>query len=218
MATVRTTIRTCDRCAFGKVLPASTHRTFAIEDRYYRIDLCDKDAAAFDRDLGAWTRLAVDIDNPYDSSSRPASATYTPERAERARVVLQQSDEIRHAEQQTIFAKKRAEQLAEEAEKHARQTIPGALNWTMTRHARERMLKRGFTAGEVYMAVTIPSHRIDQDWRNPGTVLCIRNECRVVVNAKTHIIITVIDRDAKLETAQPATTASTHREEVRQQA
>src|SRR5258708_7651411 len=99
---------------------------------------------------------------------------------------------------------RRAEELAQEVEEHAFKLIPGARKWTLTRHARERMMERGFTPADVLMAVTMPKTTMRQPWRGPDIALHIRDDCRVVVNDRCHQIVTVIDRSTVLETEHTA--------------
>lgn len=194
MAQVRTIVKVCDRCPFGKEKPATTRRQFAIEDRYYELDLCEPHGEAHDRDLGVWTRLAREIDSPYSNSLKPLSMTFTKEHAEKTHSVITQSSELQQQAEQSLFAKKQAERIAAEIEEHAYKTIPGARKWTLTRHARERMMERNFTPAEVLMAVTIPGTTLPDPERRPDVVICKRGDCKVAVNARTHVILTVIDR------------------------
>lgn len=208
MASVRVQIRTCDRCVMGKEKPATTKRTFAIEDRYSEIDLCEQHADAFDRDIGVWVRLASDIDNPYDRAGR--STTFTRERAEDARRVVEQSAALQRQNEESVLVQKRAAEqaaetarLAREAERQAYNLIPGAKIWTLTRHARDRMMLRGFTPTDVLMAVTMPSAKTPSV--NPGQahlLVCRRGDCRVVVDPRTHQIVTVIDRSEPFDSVR----------------
>lgn len=200
MVAIKTTIRTCDRCSFGVNRRATGKRVFALDDRYYELDLCETHLDAFDRDLGGWTRLAAEIDNPYSKSGPQQSSMFTRERAELAHSVNRRSDELRQQDEQSAFAQRRAEALAAEIEEHAFKTIPGARKWTLTRHARERMLQRNFTPAEVLMVATMPGTKMRQPWRGPDIAVHVRGDCRVVVDDRCHQIITVIDRSAVLET------------------
>lgn len=208
MASVRVQTRTCDRCVIGKEKSAKNVRTFAIEDRYSTIDLCDQHAEAFDRDIGQWIQLATDIENPYDRAGR--STTYTRGRAEDARRVLDQSDALKRQQAESVLVQQRAaamqaeiDRLAREAERQAFNQIPGAKVWTLTRHARERMMERDFTVAEVLMAVTMPSHKAPNHKPGLGHLLiCVRDEVRAVVDPRTHQIITVIPRLSTLITGR----------------
>lgn len=209
MVRVRTLVHTCDRCAFGTEKPATTHRTFAIDDRYYKIDLCEKHAEAFDRDLGSWTRLSTDIDNPF--AGKQSSTTYTRVDAEDARRILAQSDEVRRQKEQSVLAQQQAEKLAKKAEEQAFGLIPGARKWTLTRHARERMMERGLTLTEVLMAVTMPATRTPRAQAGQThQTICMRGDCKVVVDERTHEIITVMDRSTAWETAETARVLANH--------
>lgn len=208
MATVKTIVHTCDRCSFGREKPATTKRVFAIEDRCYELDLCEPHGEAFDRDLSVWTRLARDIDNPFIDTPKPPSM-FSQERTERARAVLAQSDELRQVKEQAAFIERQALSLAREAEETAFRTIPGARKWTMSKHARERMMERNYTPAEVLMAVTIPYHA-SASTRNSSLIVCERDGCRVVINPHTHVIVTVIEANARLDIASPALAAASH--------
>lgn len=220
MVSIRTTESTCDRCSFGKVLPATTSRTYAIEDRYYKLDLCENHGEMFDRDIGGWTRLSEEIDNPYDGSSKITS-TFTREQSERARAVLNQSDAIRRNVEDSAFVQKQAEKLAKEAMQHAYNSIPGAKLWTFTNHARERMMLRKFTPAEVLMAVTMPATRTPHP-SDPSEVYCTRDRCIAIVNPRAHVIVTILDRDLVglgQEEEDSSTAASTHpQQELRNEA
>lgn len=195
MVTVRTIVHTCDRCIRGNEKTAVTERKFVIDGLGYKLELCEQHGDAFDRDLGVWIQLAQDIDNPFAGTK--SSTMFTKEDNERQRSVLQQSDEVRRNTEQSIFAKKQAERLAEEAEHEAYNKIPGAKIWTLTRHARERMMERNFTVAEVLMTVTMPATRVP-DLADPSETLCIRDRCIAVVNPRTHVIITIRDRDEEM--------------------
>lgn len=201
MASVRIPVRICDRCLMGKEKPATTKRTFAIEDRYSEIDLCDQHADAFDRDIGQWIQLATDIENPYDRAGR--STTFTRERAEDAKRVIEQSAALQRQHEQSVLEAERAKAMIKKAEEDAFKAIPGAMKWTLTRHARQRMMERGFTPTEVLMAVTV-GNIVKQPWRGPAVEVHSRAGCRVVVETRTHQIVTVIERDTALETAETA--------------
>lgn len=204
MASVQVKVKTCDRCAFGAEKRASTTRTFSIDDRFYETDLCDKHAEAFDRDLSVWTRIAAEIENPFTSPKR--SGMFSTERIERARIVNAQSDLLKHVQEQGGFIARQAERLVTQAEEDAFKNIPGARRWTMSRHARAKMLERNYTPAEVLMAVTVPK-TTKPSTHGRGELVCERDGCRVVVNPQTHIIVTVIDRNAHEDT-QPAQLAA----------
>lgn len=208
MATIRKTIRVCDRCAFGNEKPATHNRIFSIGDFAYRIELCDVHADMFDRDMAGWERLAAITGEPM----RKQSQFFTAERVAEGRRIAELR--TRAAEQvavETFAQKRRAEIDAEEerlAEQHARQSIPGALGWRLTNHARERMVQRGFTVAEVLHAAAQPDTVFIQPWRGPHTAIHQYGDCRAAVDTSTKKVITVIDRTSELEMTPPPVIAT----------
>lgn len=127
MARVEKTVHVCDRCAFGQEKPATTERTFALEDRYYKLDLCEQHATMFDRDLGGWTRLAAEVEGP---GARQRSVFFTAER--RAETVrLRELMERQQREAAAVAAaelRRREIEAAEAAQSAAEQTAQQRLD------------------------------------------------------------------------------------------
>jgi hypothetical protein len=216
-AVVKRQVVTCDRCAFNNVLEASQERRFAIDDRYYELDLCEKHAEMFDRELGGWTRLAAEIDDPYaelHGRGRPRSEYFTEQRraeTRRIRELAERADERARVE---VAAAKRAERIDEEErlrrlveedpaeaaarraaeELTARRSIPGAMKWKLTEHAIDRMELRGYTIYDALLTASQP-HKILPDPKGvPNVKIHERSGCRVVLNVRSYDILTVIDR------------------------
>lgn len=205
-------IITCDRCAFGKQALATETRTFALEDRYYELKLCDTHAAMFDRDLNAWVMLAEEIDNPYASQSSSTSSTFFDsghlEEARRLRE-LKELAIVKERERAAAAERERAAQ-AKLSEHHARKVIPGAAKWTITLHAYQRMVQRGVSIFEVLQTAAQPEQTYYQPHRGEYIAIHQRGHCRIAVNEDKHAVITVIDRDTNLEQEQELAAAAAH--------
>lgn len=209
MATAITVIRRCDRCAFKDPKPVTQRRVFAIEDRYYEIDLCDPHADMFDRDLNAWTMLAAEVDNPYQGKtpavvSQKRSNTSLTDFNMTALENARRLKEIREREEAKLRMKaaEDAQIRAERArmtETRARKSIPGSMKWKIALHAYQRLVERGFSVYDVLETAAQPEQTYLQPWRGDYVAIYQRAHCRVVVNEDSHTIITVIDRDADLE-------------------
>lgn len=232
MARREVTVAGCERCPYTSAEQATAERIWAVEDRYYRLRLCARHAAAFDRELGAWTMLAEEVDNPYDTAGqRRSSPFFTAERKrETARLrelrdrAIQRAAESAAAEAAEAAAHARRAQF--EAAEHpggsagaspaaapphvdadelaARRAIPGAFSWGLTTHARQRAAQRGFSIAAVLRTAAQPEHTYRQSHRGPGIALYSRGDCRVVVDTETQTIITVVDRSAAWD-AEPDT-------------
>lgn len=203
MARVEKIVILCDRCAFGGEKPATEERRYAIEDRYYLLELCQEHAEMFDRDMSRWTRVSQDIDNPY-AGTRGRSEFFTREATEQTRRARELAEKARKEAASRDFAARRAAEIAMEEEQHLRKSLPGALAWALTTHARERMVERGFTLEDLYRTATQPEHTYPQEWRGPDVAIYQRGDCRLAVNTRQQVVITVIDRNDVLETAESA--------------
>jgi hypothetical protein len=190
--------RVCDRCDFSRAAEATTHRNFTIDETHYRLELCDKHAAMFDRDLGTWTLLAAEVE-----PTRARSQFFGEEERRRTARIRELKERANSEAASQAFAERRAKEIDSEtlqrAEFNARQLIPGALKWRLTDHARERMVERGFAIEEVLRAAATPGVVIRQPWRGPAIAVHSLGDCRVAVNESTYAIITVIDRTSPLE-------------------
>lgn len=201
MASVRRVVTYCNRCGFGSELPATTERTFSIEDAHYKLDLCEEHGKLFDREMGRWSMVADDVEAP---TIRHRSEYFTSERVREAKRIAELRAKVAEQAASKEFAQRRALEIEAESavkeEAHARHSIPGAMAWGLTTHARERMVERGFTISEVLQTVAHPAAIVEQPWRGPFIEVRQRGDCRVAVNAQEKAIITVIDRSDVLET------------------
>lgn len=204
MATRIITKILCDRCSFGREKEASTERVFCLDELWYELNLCEDHAKMFDRDWTGWTRLATDIDPP--SGRERHSEWFSAERKRETERIRELRDKANTQAASAEFALRRAAEIeletAQREELNARQSIPGALEWRLVNHARERMLERGFTIHEVLTTAASPGTVVRQPWRGPDIAVHQRGDCRVVVNDRTKAIITVINRGVALETEQ----------------
>lgn len=207
--TVTKTLEVCDRDQFGKARVATQTRVYSLENRWYRLRLCDEHAEMFDRDMGRWTHLSEEIDPPteYVTTSRVRSEFFTAELLEDARRTtrIREAAEAarRQAASEEFARRRRAEIDAETAlqeEEHAFKTIPNARLWRLSQHARQRMGERGFDVDDVLRTATTPMHTYRQPWRGDDIAIYQRGDCRIAVNDTERVIITVIDRSDTLET------------------
>jgi hypothetical protein len=197
MVMVRKTIEVCDRDAPGREKPYTQERIFALEGRHYLLRLCDAHAEMFDRDLAVWTRLAEEIENP-DTNGRVKSEYFNNQRKEEARRITELREAANRKAQieQAALARRKAIDVETEMqdELEARLSIPGATNWRVTDHARQRMRQREFTITDVLKTATAPQQTYAQPWHGRGEKIYQRGECRIVVDERHNSIITVIDR------------------------
>lgn len=174
--------------------------------------MCDKHAEMFDREWNAWVMLSTETDPPAEyvgSVVRPSRGFATMDRAAEAARVKELRERIQEREmerQAAEFAARRAAEIEKqqtfEREDLARRSIPGAAEWRISYHARERMVERNFTIEEVLRAACQPDHTYDQPWRGQSNKIFQRADCRLAVDVARKTIITVIDRHDTLETAE----------------
>lgn len=207
MATVKRVIEVCNRCIPSKAKEVTVKRTFALDGSWYELPLCDEHAATFDRDLGRWTMIADEIDAP---NGRTKSEYFTAERRREALRIAELRTKAANKIASENFAERRRAELDAEAEDRAeheaRQTIPGALNWNLTDHARERMAERGFSIFDTLQAAAQPKQTFRQPWRGPFVAVNQHGDCRVIVNEAEKLIITVMDRSFATPTTPPTPT------------
>lgn len=202
MATLRKTITECDRCSFGTVKEATTERKFYLDELWWKLDLCEEHAKLFDREWGGWTRLAQEIDGP--QPDRVHSNYFTAERKRETERLRELRDKAQREAASREFAARRAAEIEEEtriaAEAHARNSIPGAAKWSLTTHARARMVQREFTIEDVLRTAAEPHFTEARPERGKDIWLRQRGQCRVIVDATSHTIITVVDRADRSDT------------------
>lgn len=186
-------VRTCDRCY--KEAPATTQRIFAIEDRHYLLDLCEKHGQMFDREMSNWFMVAADVENPYTAEKKTKSDYFIAENERMTKSILDAAAAVRDEASVTLFGKMRAEQVAREEEENAYKAIPGAAKWRFSNHARKRMKERGYTVTDVLQICSFPTGTEAVPWRGPDQVVYYgQGKDRVVVNDVSHVIITVVDK------------------------
>lgn len=166
--------KVCDRCL--KDTLASTTIRFSIGDTEYEIDVCEKHADMFQRDMHGWTRVSREKEKPSFLG--------------RSQVELDNHRRLVRAESDR--AKRRTE--LKEADPQL-ETIPGpALDWTLSTHAEEQLAARGpaygFSKREVLLAAHSPQHSYAADdgvcyRHNRGPVSC-------VVDRQRQTIVTVM--------------------------
>lgn len=194
-------IEVCNRCPYGKQLIATQSRTYAMEDRYYEIPLCDSHAEMFDRDFNKWVMLSEEIDNPYvdESSTTSVNGIFSSQLDEQRR--LRELKEVAAVKERERIAAEERQRAANAklTETHARKLIPGSMKWKITQHAYMRMVQRGVSVFDVLKAAAQP----EQTYYHPrnGELAAI-HQCghvRIAVDEDTHSVITVIDREAKVD-------------------
>lgn len=220
MAKREEVVNECDRCL--RPTPATVTVRFCVDDQWYEMDLDDKHAEMWDREISPWRRVAREID-------APRRTVFTAERRERHREVNQLRDLAARAQQEAaakVRGAERAQQIAdaEHREVHNRMTqahrewetgvkrsIPGALLWGLSDHAWERMQQRGFELADVLWTATHPQATYQQPWRGLGQAIYVRDirdgagtvvrRCRLVVDELHRTVITVINHFDESETA-----------------
>lgn len=204
-------IEVCNRCPYGKQLIATQSRTYALEDRYYEIPLCDTHAEMFDRDYNKWVMLSEEIDNPYvnESSTTSVNGIFSSQLDEQRR--LRELKEVAAVKERERIAAEERQRAANAklTEDHARKVIPGSMKWKITQHAYMRMVQRGVSVFDVLKAAAQPEQTYYQPHR--GELLAI-HQCghvRIAVNEDEKVIITVIDRDVKFDD-KPQLAAAAH--------
>lgn len=193
MVQMKQVARTCDRCY--EAAPATTQRIFAIEDRHYLLDLCDKHGQMFDREMSNWFMVAADVENPYTAEKKTKSDYFIAENERMTKSILDAAAAVRDEASVTLFGKMRAEQVAREEEENAYKAIPGAGKWRFSNHARKRMAERGYSVADVLQICSFPRAQDPVPWRGPSQVIYYgQGTDRVIVNDETHVIITVVDK------------------------
>lgn len=167
----------CGRC-FTPTL-ATTKRKFSVDDSHYLINLCDKHAAMFDKDFLTWSNYGYD-----DEAYLPAQRMFTVDQIERQKAAAELR--AKQAPEPMLPVAEPARVLPIHVE-HAMRTA-----WSMTAHARERMIERGYTELEVLQTATHPDAVIDADgnWYGPDCNVYQLRDCQIVVKPKAKLVIT----------------------------
>lgn len=216
----------CGRCPDGKEELATETVRFNVEDTWYELPVCDAHQTMFSREMFAWTRYADVTDGP---AQLRAVRTFTPDRVAREREAAQIRDRIADAqrfakaqlraaeidEQNAADARRRTVNAQRDYELSIRKSIPGAMKWRLTSHARDRADERNVDLYKVFQAAAHPGERRPQPWRGPHIYVHQRDEARVIVNENTGAIITVVDPYAPEETPESfAAARASHSERV----
>lgn len=177
MARMQVKKRFCDRCI--KDTLAVTTLKFSVGETEYEMDVCDKHADMFQRDMLGWTRLAREKEKPNFFG--------------RSQVKLQTDRNLARAESDraAAAAAAAAERAARERKEPQLEAIPGpALDWKLSDHAEEQLEKRGPSYGfgkrEVLLAAYEPEHSYladdDHCYRhNRGPVSCVVDRDRSII-------------------------------------
>lgn len=206
MAVRKSVINVCDRDGFGKERPAAGERIYNYNGLWYKLKLCEQHLDAFDRDIGSWSRLAQEVDAP---NGREHSEYFNAERREETRRLRELTERVNERANSDAAAAARAKQLADEeaqeekrkadeALRHTWTTVPGAMSWTMTNHARQRMHEYGFQPDDLLKAAAMPDQSYTQPWNNNDNSKVHRSaDCRIIVNETDKVIITVLPREGR---------------------
>lgn len=191
--TQRTTtkITTCDRCAFGGEQPATTERKFTLDGDPYRLDLCEKHATMFDRDIGPWVLLAREDEYPTRvrvPAARNFFSTEVKERDARAAELRERELPALQPQPQTLLLQRRDTDPI-------RRLLP-TQDWTLSAHAIERGEQRGFTKEDMLHAAVDPQVTTTSSERHGGGWLYRRGECSVIVDPDAKTVLTVLPKES----------------------
>lgn len=195
MATVEIQTKVCDRCQFGKCVPATEERKWSIGEDSYISDLCEKHAAQFDREFGAWACMA----RPDEHAYRPPAFFNSEDAARdrraaelRARQQLQQHPvTTRHIEPVPIPAPTPIRPPRSKAEAIA-------AGWMLVPHAEQRAVERDFDVEELLLAAADPQRTHPQphpEKYGERSRIHVRGDCAVAVDPVSKLVLTVMPRD-----------------------
>lgn len=180
MAQLRVKKKFCDRCI--KDTPATTTERFTYAAVDYEIDLCDRHAEMFQRDMFGWTRLSRE-------KERPTTFGRTSVELDNHRR-LARSESDRAAER-----RRQQEQQSAESQQPQLETIPGpALEWTLSKHAEEQLKKRGPLFGFGKREVLLAAHTPEASYLADDGVCYRQNRgsVSVVVDRTRRSVVTVM--------------------------
>lgn len=130
----------CDRCLGEK--RAENHERFTFMGTDYELDLCDKHADMLQRDMGAWTRVAREVERP----------TYFP-----AVVELPRPERVIPLPEPATGDSSPKPPPAETAEPAVEPIPVSAMQWRWSEHAEKRLAERGpqygFDRRDVLLAI-----------------------------------------------------------------
>ena len=177
--------------------------------------LCTGHAQMFDREQAPWVQLAKEIDPPKNGHGH--SQFFTRERVAESRRIA----ELREAAQRQAAATVRAHERSEDyersdeeaAEFEARAHMPGAADWRITQHARDRLHLREVNITDVFKTLTSPQHTYAQPHRGQGHAVYQRGDLRLGVDERNKTCMTVIDKSKPVD-MEPGRRNSTEMEKA----
>ena len=188
-------IDVCDRCMTGREKPGTERRRFALEDLWYELLLCTGHAQMFDREQAPWVQLAKEIDPPKNGPAH--SQFFTRERVAESRRIAELREAANKQAAAVVRAHERSEAYdrseEEAAEFEARAHMPGAADWRITQHARDRLHSRQISITDVFKTLTGPHHSYAQPHRGAGAAVYQRGHLRLGVDERNKTVLTVID-------------------------
>lgn len=162
----------CARCA-GTKKPATVIQRFGLDDEQYELALCAEHGLAFQRDIGAWMRIADEL---------------TPE-VHRAFSDHSRELSIERAAKHVFTPKPPADPKVVVVQK-----LPAAYHlWGLTDHAKERCAERGVSERDALICAADPAVTF-QHPQHEGSVLRHHKRGSVIVlcNTETKSVVTVM--------------------------
>lgn len=177
-------IELCVRCPVGREQEATRTELLSLGDTRFELRLCEAHGEALVRDVFAWGRLGIQLEN------LPSSSKFTPEYAAAHR---------RAAELRTEQAKEDRARNNHPAGKGTPATQPqtgklrglphDADEWVFSLHAQQRLQQREIAIVDALRAACEPL--VVRQGRTPDTAIHENGEAKVVVNPNTKEILTV---------------------------
>lgn len=163
----------CDRC-LKDTLATDTVR-FSVGDTEYEIDVCEKHADMFQRDISGWTRVAREKERPNFFA--------------RSDVQRERHNSIRVETQQ------RARPAPTEPKNHPPIERPEVrVSWYLSQHAEERLEERGpvygFERKDVFLAAQAPEEVTPQ--AEEDRFMYVRGKVALIVSRQSSTILTVM--------------------------
>lgn len=165
---------TCCRC----ISPTTSTRTerFTIESAKYELDLCEKHAQQFDREIGGWTRIAREV---------------TPE-VHAGRLEITRAREVA----KTAVTERPLPRITPPADGTvvSRRLPPTYHRWSLSAHAHQRCNERQISQSDALMCASDPAFAYPHDV-DPAKWIHVRGDVLTVVNPSTYEVVTVMPRD-----------------------
>lgn len=186
LAKIKVQRKTCDRCT--KMTNAEKTERFTYDGVDYEMDLCSQHLLDLSRDMRKWTAVARELETPYGELTKAGEAWHaTIERESSKKVATVQP--LRYIN------------LDAELDDIPDEEPPEYSEWTMTEHAKERQLERGFTHKQVMQAVTHPEN-VYPSPKGVGYRIQQRGPVAVVTYPEHRAVVTVLYRDRSLYLAK----------------